>query len=172
MRGWEKMNIQKMVSKAIILLLLFSCFTSMFYIQESQATGSSIYVDVSNHAPGDGSANNPYRYIQQAINAANNGDTIYVFGGTYNETLLINKQLTIHGSIDKGNTIIEKRTTASPRYLIEITADYVTLENLNISDSANSIRVSLIYTKSDYLNLQLCNLTNSKIFVNTQHCMS
>lgn len=44
--------------------------------------------------------------IQAAINAANDGETIYVRSGTYHENIIVNKYLTIKGE-NKENTIIE-----------------------------------------------------------------
>jgi pectin methylesterase-like acyl-CoA thioesterase len=41
----------------------------------------------------DGFAN--YKTFQDAINAANNGDTIYIKPGTYSEEVLLNKSLSI-----------------------------------------------------------------------------
>jgi parallel beta-helix repeat protein len=46
-----------------------------------------------------------YSTIQQAIDAAEDGDTILVRKGTYNEQLVINKQVVLNGE-DKTNTII------------------------------------------------------------------
>ncbi len=40
----------------------------------------------------------PYSTIQSAINAAGAGDTVKVFPGTYNEAIIINKNIVIQGS--------------------------------------------------------------------------
>ncbi len=40
----------------------------------------------------------PYTTIQSAINAAATGDTVKVFPGTYNEAIIINKNIVIQGS--------------------------------------------------------------------------
>ena len=49
---------------------------------------------------GSGSGN--YSKIQDAINNASDGDTIFVYNGTYNEHIRINKQLFLKG-IEKEN---------------------------------------------------------------------
>jgi Ca2+-binding RTX toxin-like protein len=46
--------------------------------------------------------NGGYATIQEAINAANNGDTIMIGPGTYNESLTVNKDVSIYGA-NSGN---------------------------------------------------------------------
>ncbi|MCK5031755.1 MAG: right-handed parallel beta-helix repeat-containing protein, partial [Thermoplasmatales archaeon] len=120
------------------------------------------YVDDSFHINRDGSAEHPYYGIQEAIDLADEGDIIYVFGGTYNDTLSINKKITIIGSIDDGNTIIEYKS--GHKYTVEITADYVTLEGLSISDSGNNIisdiKGALVHVTSDNVIIQRNNITH------------
>jgi len=70
----------------------------VFPIENCIASGNTIYVDDS------GGAN--YTSIQAAIDAANNGDTIYVYSGTYNENVEITKDLIITGQ-NKDTTIID-----------------------------------------------------------------
>jgi len=61
-------------------------------------SGDIIYVD------DDGGAD--YTSIQDAVYAANEGDTIYVYSGTYQESVGINKRITLWGE-DKETTIID-----------------------------------------------------------------
>jgi len=68
--------------------------------------GITIYVDDSNtQGPWNGSHDYPYQYIRDGILHATDGDTVYVFNGVYNETVLINKSIYFRGQ-QQADTII------------------------------------------------------------------
>jgi parallel beta-helix repeat protein len=153
-------NMKKFAIGVIIFIFLASSFLSILIITPIKADGNAIYVDKRYHTFRDGSAENPYETIQYAIDIAEAGDTIYVFGGTYNETLVIDKNITIMGSIDSGNTIINKNDRN--KYTVQITADYVTFERFTITDPNNYNLVSLLYVTSNNVVVQGNNFTDSK----------
>jgi len=68
--------------------------------------GKIIYVDDDAEPGGNGSKERPYNRIQDAINAASNGDTIYVYSGKYYENVILKKSVSLIGE-DKYTTIID-----------------------------------------------------------------
>jgi len=79
-------------------IIILSVLTFFYPVENCIANGATIEVD------DDGGAD--YTTIQAAINAANSGDTIYVYSGTYSENIEISKDLTLTGE-NKDTTIIE-----------------------------------------------------------------
>ncbi|MEE8470979.1 MAG: CFI-box-CTERM domain-containing protein [Dehalococcoidia bacterium] len=90
--------------------------------------GSSFIDDPPNHV---------WNTIQEGINDArdNVGDTVYVYAGTYNENVVINKrQLTVWG---QSRSLVTVNGGAQP-YTMEITADNVTVRQLTISGGTSA----------------------------------
>ena len=123
----------KSISVIVFILLIISCFLVIFISERSRAAGNYIYVDSAFHIKRDGSAEYPLASIQEAIDIAEEGDTIYVFGGTYIENLIINKKVKLWGSIEKGPSIIQNRF--DKRYFVEITADQVEFIGFTVDDT-------------------------------------
>ncbi|MCK5561119.1 MAG: right-handed parallel beta-helix repeat-containing protein, partial [Thermoplasmata archaeon] len=91
---------------------------------------AAIPVNVS--AEGTITVPDEYPTIQQAIDAANPGDTVYVRAGTYYERLIINKPLTLQGE-DRDTTIIDGNAIGN---VITLSADYITITGFTIMNSA------------------------------------
>ncbi len=119
----------------LLFLLILGNFSMIFFNDPCSASENKIYVDNTHHGYGDGSAEHPLKSIQEAIDVASEGDTIYIFGGIYDETLIIDKKIKLWGGIEpeRGETIID--SSSDMRYTVEITADKATLEDITISDS-------------------------------------
>ena len=82
--------------------------------------GDTLYVG------GTGPGN--YTKIQDAINDANNGDTIYVYSGTYNENVKIDKTINLVGE-NRNTTVIDG---GNKRDVVRITTDGVTISGFTI----------------------------------------
>ncbi len=92
----------------------------------------TIYVDDDNtEGPWDGTQEHPYQNIQSAIDDANNGDTVFVYSGTYYENVVVDKSIELTGE-DRNTTIIDGSGTG---YVIYVTADTVTVNGFTIQNS-------------------------------------
>ncbi|GAI70506.1 unnamed protein product, partial [marine sediment metagenome] len=81
-----------------------------------------------------------YHTIQVAVNEANPGDTIEVEVGTYNEAVLIDKQLTLNGSNASESIIDGEGTTAVTISANDVIVDGFTLDGgITLDDSLNTI---------------------------------
>jgi len=68
---------------------------------------ADVYVDDDNtEGPWDGTYKHPYQHIQEGIDAAEEGDVVYVFSGKYIENVVIEKSVTLKGE-DRDNTVID-----------------------------------------------------------------
>ena len=71
-----------------------------------------------------------YTSIKDALAASNNNDIIFVFKGTYNEKLVIKKQIILLGE-NKESTIINGDCTDD---VVSVSADYVTINGFTIKN--------------------------------------
>ncbi|MCK5112952.1 MAG: hypothetical protein KAQ84_05355, partial [Thermoplasmatales archaeon] len=90
----------------VILLLLSSGFVGISYSIDDieQSTIQTFYDGNTLYVGGSGSGN--YTQIQDAIDNASDGDTIYVFSGVYDGGLIVDKSIILKGE-NQENTFIE-----------------------------------------------------------------
>jgi parallel beta-helix repeat protein len=141
----------------LVIFCLFALLNVgiLLTVDECKAASTEIWVDNDQKVPdlADGTLGNPYRYIQDAIDAAEDGDIIKVLPGGYPEDLIIDKSVTITND-DKPNTIIQSDSTNS--YMIDITADSVSLEGFTIIDLiTTSHRKAVIHISPETKNVRL-----------------
>ena len=79
-----------------------------------------------------------YSTIQEAINNANEGDTIFVRNGTYHEHLVVNKTVFIVGE-DRTATILDGNHTGT---VISVTADSVNIRECTIQNGETGIELN------------------------------
>ncbi|UCE39241.1 MAG: right-handed parallel beta-helix repeat-containing protein [Thermoplasmata archaeon] len=70
-----------------------------------------------------------YSTIQDAINASNDGDTVYVYNGIYYEHLVVNKTINLIGE-DRENTIIDGGGSGD---VVRIIVDWVNISGFTIT---------------------------------------
>ncbi|NOQ33077.1 MAG: hypothetical protein GQ567_02600 [Methanosarcinales archaeon] len=121
-----------------VLLILMLAAAAVLVVGAGVGAAATWYVD------DDGGAEIDYMKIQDAVNAAEDGDTIYVYAGIYNECLIVCKSLILQGE-NREATIVDANGGNKG---IEITANDCaisgfTIRNcldtgIDISSSSNS----------------------------------
>ena len=102
----------------------------------------------------DGGAD--FTKIQDAINASSSGDTIFVYSGTYNENVYINKTLDIIGQ-DKYTTIIDGGGNYET---VHIFIESVNLSNFTIR---NGHEYGILLDNTHYTNLENLIIVNNSV---------
>jgi uncharacterized repeat protein (TIGR01451 family) len=114
----KKSNFAIKFSSIFIIFFLVCVSFSGLLIFENDNVNASV---TTHYVGGTGSGN--YSTIQAAINKASTGDTVFVYAGTYNENVVINKSISLIGesrinTTIKGNT--SKINNASQAILVNV----------------------------------------------------
>ena len=119
---------RKTVSGITLILLLIGTLTLVFSIQPVKGKPKTWTVD--DDAPAD------FPAIQDAISSPQvmDGDTIYVYSGTYYEHLVVDKAVSLLGET-RDSTVIDGSKTDT---VVRVRSDHVTITNFTIRNSRNS----------------------------------
>jgi nitrous oxidase accessory protein NosD len=102
----------KKISILVVLILMFSLIM-IFTVEDVKA--DTIYVNAGGGVE--------YTSIQEAIDNASNGDTIFVYNGIYEEQINVTKSVILEGESNSDTNIIGG---------FNVTADYTTIKNFDI----------------------------------------
>lgn len=134
-----------------------------FFFEHANADGNMIYV------ADNGTAD--FTKIQDAINASYEGDTVYVYRGTYYESLTINKSINLIGE-DNSDTIIDSKDMGNAINIKN--TNNVTIKNLEITADEKILSQDEQGTASNpYCGIKLENVAHSTIDnCNISNCAS
>jgi len=118
-------NMRYSIVMLMVSMFIFSLFTVIVPVDNCKAEPTTIYVDDSGGAD--------YTTIGEALTNANNGDTVYVYSGTYNENILINKTITLTGD-GSSSTIIQ----GGGDHTIKVIENTVTISKLTSRNDGTS----------------------------------
>jgi len=110
--------------------------------------GNTLYVGGS--GPGN------YTSIQDAIDDASDGDTVFVFNGTYDEKLLIEKSLNLIGQ-DMETTIIDGRYTSGTGVILR--ADFINIAHFTIINHSGYPDQGGVLIQSNHNHISNCTMT-------------
>jgi len=118
---WEN----KTVSLVIITILVLS---TVYITKIDEAKGTNVAIlYVGGSGPGN------YTTIQDAIDNASDGYTVFVFNGIYYENVAVDKQLNLIGE-SKNDTIIDAGGSGSA---VRVSADWVKISDFTLQNSGN-----------------------------------
>jgi parallel beta-helix repeat protein len=122
--------------------------------------GEVLYVNESG-------SNGAYSKIQDAINASSNGDTVFVYSGTYYEKVVVNKTISLVGE-DRNNTIIDMDGNGD---VVRITVDWVNITGFCVTGDTRPFQNGIKLN-----NVQNCSIIDTEaskcaygIYLNNAH---
>jgi parallel beta-helix repeat protein len=130
---------RKFVSISIVLVFIITMTVAvdLSFDLTPNATGATIYVD------DDGGRD--YTKIQDAINASSDGDTVYVYSGTYYENLRVDNSIILTGQ-GRTSTIIEG---CRSMYVIFVLIDNVQISGFKIMGNNGSNYAGVMSSKDN-----------------------
>jgi len=133
----ERREVNRKIGLSVFVFLLLSLVGTNFQFIKPVRAATTWTVD------DDGPAD--FHTIQEAIDEAISGDTIFVYNGTYHEHVIINRyNLKVFGQ-DRDRTVIDGDGTGS---VVHVAADRVKVANFTVRDSGDG---STEFTESGVL---------------------
>ena len=122
-----------MLKKSLAVgIIFFLVISSVPYLTLSNKISTSTFGGNTLYVGGTGPGN--YSQIQDAVDNAANGDTVFVYSGTYYENVLVNKKIKLIGK-DRNSTIIDGNGHDD---VIHVSADYVNISGFTIVNSGSN----------------------------------
>ncbi len=131
----KKPFLKKTVLIALMILLILLNYVPTISSDET-GLGSGTF-STTLYVGGTGPGN--YSTIQSAINDASNGDTVYVYNGTYNEQINVNNQINLFGE-NKYDTIIDGNNQNNDGF--NIYTENVSIHGFTITNHNSGIEFS------------------------------
>jgi len=140
----KKILIKKGVVVAVILLFISVSVIPSTGTRDVKQITMPINSGDTRYVGGNGPGN--YTKIQDAIDDASDGDTVFVYNGTYYENVKINKSINLQGE-NKGSTIIDANGTGN---VIIIKKNHITISGFTLQNSGNGADDVGIKISSNY----------------------
>lgn len=146
---------------ALIIALIILCNINLFSIKGVEINDSfkTVYVDDDNiNGPWDGTLEHPFRTINDGIVNSTDGDIIFVFQGLYNETICVNKTISLIGE-KQNTTIIDGEYE---EFILKITENGTALRNFSIRNSNGNLSGAGVRIESNGNIIHNCTIYRTK----------
>jgi parallel beta-helix repeat protein len=159
---------RKIVGIFVCVILTLTAFS--LSVSSYETLENTIYVD--DDAPSEWYDATHVKTIQEGINVALNGGSMFVYSGIYNENIIVNKTLVIEGE-DKKSTIIDGQRNGE--FVIKVNANMVDICGFTIQNGSRGIAYEsgIKIENSDYCSVMDCILVNNGWAAeirNSEHC--
>jgi len=118
---------------------------SLTFTTQAVPTRSLHVAPTGNDSTGDGTEASPFRTITRAIQAANSGDTIMVAAGTYQESVVVTKDVIITSVNGREATTIIAPTANDDAFIVQPASDSTgtrMISGFTISGAVHGVRIS------------------------------
>jgi parallel beta-helix repeat protein len=156
-----KKMLKTLLISTLFLLTIVNLTTVGKQTEKNNITSDTgiIYVDDDNtEGPWDGTLEHPYQFIQDGINSASDGNIIFVFSGLYNETLAIDRTISLMGE-KQNNTIIDGKYGEC---IINVLADDVSIMKFTLRDSGGYKNNAGVKINSENNTIEKCTFYRTK----------
>ena len=155
----EEINMRKSSFKNVILFGVIATIViggvallteKIGYAETTPTRGAVLYVG--------GSGPDNYTHIQDALDDASSGDTVYVFNGTYYEHVVMNKSINLIGE-NKDNTVVDGSGSGT---VITITVNHTNMSEFTLQNGGSgSSDAGLKIDNCHYCNISNINCSNN-----------
>jgi nitrous oxidase accessory protein len=132
-------------SRQRLFLLIMIC--SLFSLHAGEGAGDIVYVDADGYCAGHMPC---MTAIQAGIDAAADGDTVFVYKGTYYENILVTRGVRLIGQ-ERNQTIVDGRGSGD---VIHVSADSISIRGFTIRNSGT---YGMLQEWDSGLELDYCN---------------
>lgn len=143
------------ISMIIFIISEITIVTGALAGQIDSIFNNELLIIVDQNGEGD------YQTIQEAVNNAQHGSTIYVKNGEYKEVVMIKKQINLVGE-DKDSTLINPISEKN-KYAICLGAPNIKINSLSIKNGAPGIYSSGIRVISSNIEIYNCNVYDTPV---------
>ena len=148
---------ERMGKRLLFSILLILALAIFFVVVSSDTRGEEVFVDDDALPGGNGSEEYPFSSITTAVAMAEEGDDILVKAGEYQESVMVDKRLSIRG---EGRGLVNVSPNPHGFSVFNIKASWVKLSLLNLSLNGSLEETAVgVFVEANHTQIQDCDFT-------------